>query len=326
MRKNFPPISVIVLNWNGLHFLKRTIPLLCSLNYTNYEIIVVDNGSNDGSINFLKKFKKVKVIKNNQNLGYSKGKNIGFKSAKGEYAFSLDNDILVKDKDILQKLLNIYCSLKNIGFLQVPLLNKGEKKTSYYGLFYSFYGSNMHKKKVNIQKILTYPSKLTEIAGSTGGIFFIQRSKWKNIGGFDESQSFQIDDVDIAARSMILGYKNFLYTKTYAIHLGINKTSTADSYAKRMALLFSGHARSMIKNYRTANLLWAFPSLFCYQFLKAIKYSIKKGSLKVFFSFISSVVFFLRNLPNTLRERKIIQSKRKIKKDIFLKIKPPKFS
>lgn len=326
MKKTTPLISIVVLNWNGLHFLKKTIPPLLEFNYSNYEIIVVDNGSNDESINFLRKFKKIKIIKNKKNLGYSKGKNIGMGSVKGEYILSLDNDILVNDKSLLKKLLKAYKINKNIGFLQVPLLDRGKNKTHYYGVYYSIYGPNMHKKKVKIKKILNSKRNLIEIVGPTGGFFFVKKDVWLDVGGFDESQKFHIDDVDIGPRSIIYGYRNYLYTKNYAIHLGINKTDNANSYANRLRLLFSGSARSMLKNYRTKNLVWAFPLLVCYQTLKAIKYSLIKKSPKVFFAFLSSVGLFFKNLPDTLKERKTIQSKRRVRKDVFLTVVPPKFS
>lgn len=326
MKKTTPLISIVVLNWNGLHFLKKTILPLLEFNYSNYEIIVVDNGSTDKSVKFLEKFKKIKIIKNKENLGYSKGKNIGIGLAKGEYILSLDNDILIKDKYLLGKSLKMYKSRKGVGFLQIPLLDKDKTKTHYYGVYYSVYGSNMHKKEVDIKKITKNKDSLVKIVGPTGGFFFVKKDVWLDVGGFDESQKFHIDDVDIGPRSIIYGYRNYLYTKNYAIHLGINKTDSADSYANRLRLLFSGSARSMFKNYRTKNLVWAFPLLVCYQTLKAIKYSLIKKSPKVFFAFLSSVGLFFKNLPDTLKERKNIQSKRRVRKDVFLTVVPPKFS
>ncbi|MGI6775828.1 MAG: glycosyltransferase [Patescibacteria group bacterium] len=222
MKQKIPLISIVVLNWNGLLFLKETIPPLLDIDYPNYEVIVVDNGSTDKSVKFLKKFKKIKIIKNKENLGYSKGKNIGIGLAKGEYILSLDNDILIKDKYLLGKLLKMYKSRKGVGFLQIPLLDKNKTKTHYYGVYYSVYGLNMHRKEVDIKKITENKDSLVKIVGPTGGFFFIKKDAWEDIGGFDESQGFHIDDVDIGPRSMIFDYENFLYTKSYAIHLEIN--------------------------------------------------------------------------------------------------------
>jgi GT2 family glycosyltransferase len=246
--------------------------------------------------------------------------------AKGEYILSLDNDILVNDKNLLKKLLTAYTSKKNIGFLQVPLLDKGKNKTHYYGIYYSVYGLNMHRKEVNIKKIVNSKRDLIEIVGPTGGFFLVKKTAWRDVGGFDESQGFHIDDVDIGPRSMILGYRNYLYTKIYALHLGIHKTKTARAYANRLRLVFSGHARSMIKNYRFKNLMVCFPVFCFFQVSKAIKFSVRKKSPKIILAFLSSVFLFFINLPGTISQRKTVQLKRTINQDRFLFINPPKFN
>jgi len=323
MKKKLPKISVMMLSYNGLEYLKKTIPPILKLDYPNYEFIIVDNGSTDGSVEFIKKFKKIKLIENGKNLGYSKGKNKGIKETKGEYILSLDNDILIHDKKLLKKLLLKYTG--GSGFLQIPLIDINKEKTKYYGTFFSIYGDNSHKKEFLLKDILKKVC-LVPIAGSIGGIFFIKKRTWADLGGFDESQNFNMDDFDMSSRSCIMGYKNFLYTKSYAIHLGINKTETAESYANRFKLLFSGHARSMIKNYKLINLIIRFPIFFMFQFFKAVKYSLKKRSFEVFGAFLWSIRLFFKNFPDTLKQRRIIQSKRVVKEDIFLNIKPPKFN
>jgi len=322
--KKFPLISVVMLNYNGLEYLKRTIPPILKLDYPNYEFIIVDNGSNDGSLQFIKKFKKIKVIENKKNLGLSRGKNLGIKKANGEYIFSIDNDIVVNiNKNDLERLINFY--KEDAGFIQFPLKNKNSNRIFYYGVYFSFYGLNMHRPSVDIKKILNLSGDFIEIGGPTGGCFFCSKKNWEKIGGFDESQTFNIDDADIGSRSMIYGYKNYLYTKDYFIHLGIGKTLTIKNYCNKYKLLFSGHARSIIKNYSLKNLILLFPIFFIFQSIKTIRYSIKKRSPTVLLAFLKSLSIFIKNLPDTFRQRKIVQSKRIIKKDIFLEIKVPRF-
>lgn len=321
--KKSPLISVVMLNYNGLKYLKKTIPPILKLDYSNYEFIIVDNGSTDGSIDFIKKFKKIKLVENGENLGYSKGKNIGVIRAKGEYVLLLDGDILIQNYTILDNLLS-YCK-ENISFIQVPLLDIDKENTFYYGVYFSIYGSNMHRQTINIKRILNYKENIINIGSSTGGCCFFNKRNWHKIGGLDESQKFNIDDTDIGPRAIIYGFNNILYTKTYFIHLGINKVDSSEDYSNRFKLMFSGHARSMIKNYRLKNLFVRFPLLCLFQLTKAIRYSIKKRSGKVLLAFFYSLKIFLKNLQDTLKQRKIIQSKRVVKDDIFLKIKPPKF-
>ena len=155
-------------------------------------------------------------------------------------------------------------------------------------------------------------------------MFFI-KSVWNKIKGFDENQVFNLDDMDIGPRAYLLGFENILCSQDYFIHLGVKHQDSLKYDTNRFKSLFSGHARSMIKNYKLKNLILRFPLLCLYQFIKSIKYSIKRKSLLVLFSFLYSGGLFLKNLPDTLKQRKITQSKRVIKEDIFLMIKPPKF-
>lgn len=312
-------ISIIFLNYNGLNYLKQTIPAALSLIYPNKEIIVFDNGSDDGSVEFLKALAEVRVIENPENLGYSKGKNRAITYAKGEFVLMLDNDILIRDKDILERIVEKYT--EETAFIQVPLLDIGKSKTGFYGIFFSIYGVNLHKKKVEIEKILNSKQKTIEIAGATGGCMFFRRKIWDELGGFDEVQTFNLDDIDIGPRAIIYGYRNFLYTKSYFLHLGIVHKQSAKLYANRFKLIFSGHARSMFKNYKIDNLIFHFPFFIFFQFFKSLKYSILKRNIFIFFAFCNSFFRFCKYFKSTLHERKIIQRKRKVKSDDFLKVK-----
>ena len=267
-------ISVVMLNYNGLKYLKKTIHPILKLDYSNYEFIIVDNGSTDGSIKYIKKFKKIRLIENGENLGYSQGKNIGVKNAKGEYVLLLDNDIKIIHPQTLNKLINIYTD--QVGFLQIPFLDVGKNKTSYYGLFPSLYGFNLHKKEINIKKIINLKEDLIKILSPTGGVMFFNKKIWVDVGGLDESQKFNIDDIDIGTRIYLKGYTNYLYTKDYLIHLGVTNTKNNQDYINRFKLLFSGHFRSIVKTYGIINLLLRFPFIISFYFIKAIRYSFKK--------------------------------------------------
>jgi len=326
MSKNSKPlISIIMLNCNGQKFLEKTIPKILKLDYPNYEFIISDNNSTDGSLKFIKKFNEIKLIENKENLGVSKGKNLGIKKARGKYILVVDNDILVNlNKKNLEDLIKFYKD--NIGFIQFPILNKNNKNTIYYGIYFTLYGTNAHRPFVSIKKILDTPNKFIEIGSSASGSFFCSKKNWEEIGGFDETQTFNIDDVDIGPRAWIYGYKNYLYTKNYFIHLGVGKTERPEEYAQKFKFFFSGHARGMIKNYNLRNLILLFPIFFIFQSIKAVKYSFKKKSHTVLLAFLDSLGLFISKLPDTINQRRIVQSKRTLKDDVFLKIKPPKFN
>jgi len=320
MRNVAPPkISILLLNYNGLDYLKQTIQPITELEFPDKEIVVFDNGSTDNSVQFLQTFKQIRIVENGYNSGYSKGKNSGVAATAGDFVLMLDNDILIHDKTILKKLIANYS--EETGFLQVPLFDVNCSLTNYYGVFYSLYGVNLHRKPFSKTNFEESKHALIEIPGATGGCMFFKRKVWDTLGGFDESQEFNIDDIDLAARSMLMGYKNFIYTRSFFTHLGVNKTATAENFAKRFRTAFSGHARCFLKNLKFRNLIIVFPAFCLFMFLKSIRYAVKFRSCKIIGAFIFSVFFFLKNLKQTLSERKKIQTNRKIKNDDFLKIK-----
>lgn len=317
-------ISIVMLNFNGLKYLEKTIPPILELDYPNFEFIIVDNGSTDGSIEFIKSFTAIKLIENGKNLGYSKGKNIGVQNANGDYVLMIDNDIVIQDRNIISRLVTIYNSNNKIGLIQVPLLDIGHDKTKYYGIFYTVYGQNLHQKSIDIKNILGAPDSLISVGSPCGGCMFFRKSLWDKIGGFDESQKFNIDDIDIGPRFYMMGYKNYLYTRSYFTHLGVKNNQTGKEYSSRFSSMFSGQMRSFFKNLTTKNLILIAINFYIFQLIKSIRYSFKKKTPLVYFGFFYSNYIFLKNLPDTLQQRRIIQSSRTITNDLFLKIKPPK--
>ena len=112
---NYPLVSVIIVNYNGKMLLKQCLPSLLQTDYPSYEIIVVDNGSSDGSIKFVKEnFPTVKVIQLNKNYGYTGAVNSGVKYAKGELLAILNNDITV-ERTWLKELVKVILEKPNAG-------------------------------------------------------------------------------------------------------------------------------------------------------------------------------------------------------------------
>ncbi|MCP3682770.1 MAG: glycosyltransferase family 2 protein [bacterium] len=98
-------VSVVILNWNGKGYLKDCLSSVFMQNFKDFEVIVVDNKSTDGSVEFVKKnFKKAKLVVNKKNYGFAEGNNIGVRKAKGKYIALLNNDTVV-DKNWLSALV-----------------------------------------------------------------------------------------------------------------------------------------------------------------------------------------------------------------------------
>ncbi|MCK5608191.1 glycosyltransferase family 2 protein [Candidatus Pacearchaeota archaeon] len=115
--EKFPPVSIIVPNWNGGEKTMNCLESIFSMDYPTVEVIVIDNGSEDGSREKIKeRFKKAAIIENSENLGCVKAINQGFKKARHEYILRLDNDVIL-DKQLLAELMKVMLKNKKIGVL-----------------------------------------------------------------------------------------------------------------------------------------------------------------------------------------------------------------
>ena len=134
INKNKMKLSVVVLSWNTKKLLEqclKSIPF-------SVQIIVVDNGSTDGTLRFLDSLKwpNLKVIKNTVNLGFAKGNNLGIEEADGDLVMLLNSDTIVQ-KGVMEKLVQFYANQQNKNIAFSPLLLNTDKtpQEEYYMRF-----------------------------------------------------------------------------------------------------------------------------------------------------------------------------------------------
>jgi len=324
-------VSIVIITWDGLKYLKQDLHMLLDLNYPDYEIIVVDNGSQDGTAEFLKQLKtkneNVVILTNKENLGTSKARNQGADVATGEYILFLDNDINIREENvhILKELIDVYEKLDNPGFMLIPLFDKEyleERKTRKYGAFYTWYGIKRNSW-MTLKQLKKWGNPVAPIATCFSGDMFLSKKVWNDLGSFDESQKFNCDDDDIGSRAAVYGYRNYTYCQNYFIHLGEERRRDNKQYMEYFKLSYSGKARAMLKNFQFSTLIWMFPIYTIFSFLVGIKQGLQRMYPQITLAFFYSFYRFLKNLPDTLKERKKIQSHRKVNDSDFLKLKIP---
>lgn len=322
--ESVPKISVVVLNYNGEHYLQETIPPLLRLEHPDTEIIVVDNCSTDGSVSYLNSLPapNLKIIRHNENSGYCKGKNLGVENATGEYILLLDEDTKVDHPGILGELLELHHRLPKVGLISLLLKESDDRDTTrLYGGFMRLL-SVYTNKPVSIEKLRR--RDYHESSTPDGQAVFFRKKVFQSLGSYDTSQPYYIDVGDLGLRAMIFGYRNYVYTKRIFTHLGKIRKTNKEGWLWKYGYLFSGISRMMFKNYRLKNLLVAFPYWILFSFAKAVRNVIRYRTLRVFGRLGFSIWLFLRQLPDTLKERRRIQSARTVPEDTFLFVRPPK--
>jgi len=130
-----PRVVIVTLNWNGLEHLKYFLPNAQLQSYDNFSILVVDNGSTDDSVNFVRNnFQDVEVLELGNNLGYSRGFNRGIvKSINNgaEYLLITNNDVLI-DRNFLKEGINLYSRERDIGYMSGKVYYISDKKRFQY--------------------------------------------------------------------------------------------------------------------------------------------------------------------------------------------------
>jgi GT2 family glycosyltransferase len=316
-----------------LKYIEQTLPKILALLNSNTELIIVDNGSADGTVEYIKNViksnpeKKITLIENGENLGISIAKNKGAKIAQGKYLLLLDDDMLIENPKLLDNLVEYYESLENPAFLMPLFLDKEELKdgrTRSYGTYYYAFGVKKIQPRKSIKDIMKY-EKPIEIAINQGGAMFIKKDIWDELGGFDESQKFNLDDDDISTRALVYGYKNYLYNKEYIVHLGLAKRLDKDRYAWNDRTYYSGKAKSITKNFSWYNLPWVWFMASGRMGAEALWHVAMKMYPKIGFANLYSVFVYFRDLPGTFKKRRIIQKNRKRSDKYILKLRAPDY-
>jgi GT2 family glycosyltransferase len=193
-------LSIIIPTWNTAKITLNSINTINKhLGNFDYEIVVVDNGSTDNTIELLSKIKQVRLIKNSTNLGFAKANNQAVKIAKGEYFLFLNSDMEL----INQSLIDMYQHLtKNpeIGAIGPQMLNVD--LTSQASVFPPQTALNAFKEfflniKDSYSKYLPDLNKISSVWAVSGGALMIKKDFFQKVGGWNEKYFFYFEDLDL---------------------------------------------------------------------------------------------------------------------------------
>lgn len=326
-RKSYRKVSIIVLNWNGKHYLKMCLPSLKKLDYPNYEVVVVDNASKDGSQVYVRKYHPwVKLIENKENLGCSGGNNIGVEQSDGDYFVVCNNDVEV-EPDFLSILVKRIESDKKIGCVQPKLRTYDNKNLlDSAGSFLTDTPFLHHYGRLKREDLPIY-NKSMEIFSAKGAVTLYRRNLVEKVGGlFDPDFFIFFEDTDLCHRLWLGGYRVVYEPKSVIYHVVSGDTSKQFKSDQTLYLSLRNRVCSFIKNFELGNLikmlfiLFAVYSTLAFIYLITFKFSLAWAILR-------GVGWNFKKLPQTLKKRKFLQGKvRKVSdKTLFKKLKknPP---
>ena len=201
-------LTIIILTYNSSQIIKKCLE---SFTTDNYQIFVIDNASSDDTISIVKKnFLSIKVIKNDQNIGFGRANNIVLRQVKTKYTLILNPDTIITDNTIIN-CLEVLSNNPEIALASPVIFNKQPE---------NFINESIDK--------FSYTHFVV------GGVLFINMINLDKIGFFDEQFFMFAEDSDLSDRSVSLGYKNAIINNCYAIHFGAKSSikSISNTYRR----------------------------------------------------------------------------------------------
>ena len=210
-----PRVSVIIVNTNELHHLTRCLPSVFGQAYANWEVLIVDNGSTDGSLDYVsREFPSAVVVRNGANLGYAGANNVGFRHATGEYLAVLNPDTEV-DPNWLTELVAALDAHPTAGLATPKIVMMDDPA------HLNTCGNEITFTGLTFCRGLDEPAdafdRLEPVSAVSGAAFLVRRRVLEEIGPFDESMFIYYEDTDLSLRAMLAGYA-CLYVPTAVVH------------------------------------------------------------------------------------------------------------
>ncbi|MBV8715463.1 MAG: glycosyltransferase family 2 protein [Chloroflexi bacterium] len=197
-----PQVSVIVLTYNARPFVERCLTAVLGQSFADFELIMVDNDSHDGTADFVRqRYPTVRVIDSHVNEGYGAGNNLGVAHARGDTLVFLNPDA-IPEPDWLANLVGaMHTQQSRFATSKIVLesdnerLNSGGNLIHYLGLSFCR-GVKAHRSAFDRQEL---------VSGASGAACAITRELFERIGGFDPTFFLYHDDVDLSLRALLAG-------------------------------------------------------------------------------------------------------------------------
>jgi GT2 family glycosyltransferase len=306
--RKMPKVSVLVINYNGKHYLRECFESLKNQTYSDYDMYIVDNGSTDGSARYVNEhFPWVRVIAFKENLGFARAYNEAIKSIDTDLVGLLNNDTRV-DGRWLQELVNVMLEDKLVAAVGSKILlydnpqllnHAGARITPIGGGF----DIGLYQKDCK-----THDAK-KEVGAVCGAAMLVRKNLFVKIGGFDEDFFAYFEDLDLCWRAWLYGFK-ILYIPTSVVYHKLGG-SWGRSSATKVFLGERNRLLSMIKNLESVNLVKALFLSIPYNAIRIILYTRKVVPNRVF-SIFKADLWVLRKIGRIMRKRKSILENRSV--------------
>ena len=211
-------VTIVIPNYNGKHFMEPCLSSLSEQTYKNFRILVVDNASSDGSIEYMEEnYPDIELIKLQKNYGFSKAVNIGIQHSRTPYVILLNNDTTVDTRYVEEMVKAIEKSPKIFSVSSKMIQMYHPELIDSAGDLYTLLGWGVCR---GCGRPVSNYTKYDEIFTACAGAAIYRRSVFDEIGYFDENHFAYLEDIDIGYRARIYGYYNMYCPTALVYHIG----------------------------------------------------------------------------------------------------------
>ncbi|HEX6383407.1 MAG TPA: glycosyltransferase family 2 protein [Anaerolineae bacterium] len=249
---NLPSVTLIVLNWNAGDFLPACLSSLLKLDYPNYDVVVVDNGSTDGSVAAVEaQFPQVRLCCNERNRGFAAGNNVGLRQADSDFSALVNPDVIVTE-GWLRQLIAPLLEDETIGVAGCKLYYPDGKLLQHAGGYLTepqAFPGHFGLGEVDEGQY----DELRDVDYVIGAAIAIRRRVLEEVGFLDEGYFLYYEEADLCARARRAGYRVVYVPRATAVH---HESATlareSDFYWQQM---FTSRWRFLLKHYLLGNVL-----------------------------------------------------------------------
>jgi GT2 family glycosyltransferase len=305
-----PRVTVVIPNWNGERFLEICLGSLRAQTFGDFETVLVDNGSSDGSVAFVEEnFPEVRLLRLPENLGFSAAANAGIRSSTTELVVLLNNDTEV-DSGWLEALVRAADERPEAGFFASKLVDFRDRRLldgagdalRRSGLPYRLGHGEVDRGQFEREAF---------VFSACAAAAMYRRGMLDDIGLFDEDFFSYCEDGDLSFRAQLASYRCLYVSYAVVYHMG--SASTGGKRSSTATRLGTQNGMNLLVKNLPAALAWRLlPSIVAGQLARALTVSLSPGGAR---AYLEGLAGAWRLLSKMLEKRKDIQKRRRVSED-----------
>jgi len=298
-------VAIVILNYNGIRYLTRFLPSIISYS-GDHQIIIADNGSDDGSVEFIESnFPQVTIIRISENRGYAGGYNVALKQIRADIYVLVNTDIEATEGWI-GPILELFENDPSIAACQPKILSYNDKERFEYagaaGGYIDFLGFPFCRGRLfqNMEKEKGQYNDKRQVFWASGACLFIRSNVFHELGGFDEDFFAHMEEVDLCWRIQNAGYKIFYNGSSTVFHVGGGTLSSSNP--RKTYLNFRNGLSMFVKNEDQGKLWWKLPLRTLFDMIAFFKFLVMDSSAHAL-AVLKAHLHFWTNLRKSIDKR-----------------------